>query len=300
MGLADTVLVLKQEDFIPEGIALGDDNTLYLGSIRHGTLLRTGADLPPEVLSSPDTGGHWSVLGMRLDGRGGLWFTSAALPQFSGLAAESTGQSGLFRLDLEKGVITHRALLPADGREHVLGDLVLSGDGTLYTTDSLTGMVYAYLPAEGQFIPLVKDGELQSPQGLSLDQSQHHLYLADYNHGVYRLNLDSRALHKLGATETVSLHGVDGLYRHGNSLIAIQNGIRPHRVVRWDLDDNGLNVTSASILAMNLPEFDEPTLGAVKGERFYFIANSHWNRFDRDNKLPENLSGPVILSVPLQ
>ena len=33
------------------------------------------------------------------------------------------------------------------------------------------------------------------------------------------------------ADASVSLFGIDGSYRHGNELIAIQNGIAPHRVV---------------------------------------------------------------------
>ena len=51
--------------------------------------------------------------------------------------------------------------------------------------------------------------------------------------------------------------------------------------------------------AANLPEFDEPTLGVVHGDELYFVANSHWNRFDRDNRLPEGLSGPIILKLSL-
>ena len=48
-----------------------------------------------------------------------------------------------------------------------------------------------------------------------------------------------------------------------------------------------------------LAEFDEPTLGVVRGDDFYFVANSHWNRFDAENRLPDGLSGPIILKVRL-
>ncbi len=44
---------------------------------------------------------------------------------------------------------------------------------------------------------------------------------------------------------------------------------------------------------------DEPTLGVIQGDDFYFVANSHWNRFDRENKLPEGLAGPIILKLPV-
>ena len=50
---------------------------------------------------------------------------------------------------------------------------------------------------------------------------------------------------------------------------------------------------------MNHPDFDEPNLGQVVGDDFYVVANSHWNRFDKDNNLPEGLSGPIVLKLSL-
>ena len=85
----------------------------------------------------------------------------------------------------------------------------------------------------------------------------------------------------------------------GERLIAIQNGIRPHRVVAFTLSDDGGAVTASRVLAANLADFDEPTLGVVGGGDFCFVANSHWNRFDRENRLPDDLSGPVILKLDL-
>ena len=99
--------------------------------------------------------------------------------------------------------------------------------------------------------------------------------------------------------DDTSLYGIDGLYRYGNSLIAIQNGIRPNRVVQLYLSDDGRSVERSRILAMNLEHFDEPNLGQVVGDEFFFIANSHWNRFDRDGNLPDDLEGPVVLKVKL-
>jgi hypothetical protein len=54
------------------------------------------------------------------------------------------------------------------------------------------------------------------------------------------------------------------------------------------------------MLASNLKEFDEPALGLVRGSNFFFVANSHWNRFDRDNQLSEGLSGPIVLKLSLE
>ena len=61
-----------------------------------------------------------------------------------------------------------------------------------------------------------------------------------------------------------------------------------------------LNVVRELSLAANLPEFDEPTLGTIVGDDFYFVANSHWNRFDANNELPGGLTGPIVLKLSLR
>jgi hypothetical protein len=55
------------------------------------------------------------------------------------------------------------------------------------------------------------------------------------------------------------------------------------------------------VLAANLKAFDEPTLGVVVEKDFYFVGNSQWSRFDRQNRLPppEQLLRPQILRIRL-
>lgn len=236
---------------------------------------------------------------MRFDDHGGLWFTSAAVAQFDGVG-DDLGKSGVFRFDLEYGAISEHCLLPDSDDEEVLGDLILAPDGVIYTTDSLTGTVYRYDPGSEAFEILVERGAFGSPQGLVLDEAAENLYVADYIGGLYRVSLEDRSVQKLTIAANVTDYGIDGLYRHGDELIVIQNGIRPHRVVGLQLAEDGLSIVAGRTLASNLEEFDEPTLGLVRGDDFYFVANSHWNRFDRDNRLPEALSGPIILRVSLR
>jgi hypothetical protein len=124
--------------------------------------------------------------------------------------------------------------------------------------------------------------------------------VADYTDGLYRVSLADGVVARLQLPGAMAIdYGIDGLYRHGNRLVAIQNGMRPHRVTAFDLSDDGTQIAGARILAANLPAFDEPTLGAIHGDSLYFVANSHWNRFDRENRLPEGLSGPIVLKLDL-
>lgn len=301
VGFAAQAVSLDDGDFIPEGIAADANGRFYLGSVRHGSLLRTDSRSdgePAQTLSTPDNG-HWSVFGMRFDGKGGLWFASAAVPQFLGTGS-AAGRSGLFRYDLDSGQISQSALLPAADTAQVLGDLVIAPGGQIYTTDSVGGVLYRFDPSSGEFEKLVDRGVLASPQGLVLDRSARYLYVADYAGGLYRVALADGKIEKVAIQANVTDYGIDGLYRYGDELIAIQNGIRPHRVVALRLDSAGLAISAGRIIAANLDEFDEPTLGFIAGDDFYFIANSHWNRFDANNDLPDGLSGPIVLRVSLR
>lgn len=294
-GFAEVVAELETPDFVPEGIAADADGRLYLGSIRHGRLVRLGDTT--ETLSTPENG-HWSIFGMRMDDRGGLWFASAAVAQLADVEYE-VGRSGLFRYDLESGSISERAILPRSDDEQVLGDLVLAPDGSLYTTDSLTGVLYRYEPGRAGFAVVVDRGVFGSPQGVVIDDSGRYLYVADYIGGLFRVSLQDAVVEKVAIAANVTDYGIDGLYRYGRELIAIQNGIRPHRVTGFTLGEDGLSIVAGRTIVSNLAEFDEPTLGFVRDDDFFFVANSHWNRFDGDNRLPESLSGPIILRTSL-
>ena len=295
IGVAEIVATLDTDDFIPEGIAVDSDGRFYLGSIHHGDLVRIGESA--ETLSTPKNG-HWSIFGMRFDEQGGLWFASAAIPQFAE-AEEDIGDSGLFRYDLASGELSEKALLLSFDDAHVLGDLVLAPGDVIYTSDSLTGILYRYSLESADFQVVVDRNVFVSPQGLVLDDTAQFLYVADYVGGLYRVRLETGEIDKVTIEANVTDYGIDGLYRYGNELIAIQNGIRPHRVIALTLSDDGLSIIAVRTIASNLDEFDEPTLGLVSGDDFYFVANSHWNQFDADNNLPEGLSGPIILRVSL-
>ena len=292
-GDTEIVATLADSHFIPEGIAVDDSGTLFLGSIRKGQLVKVGDEV--EILSERDS--HWSVFGMRFDDEGDLWFASAAVAQLEG-AGSDAGRSGLFRWSTKTRAIETAAVLPNGDAEHVLGDLVIAGD-SIYATDSVGGALYRYDIPGGEFHTVVAPGRWASPQGLVLDRAGKHLYVADYGSGLFRVSLADGAVEKVKVAAGVTDYGIDGLYRRGDELIAIRNGFRPHRVVAYRLRGDGLAITQARTLASGLPEFDEPTLGTMVGDEFWFVANSHWNRFDRDNRLPGDLSGPIILKLSL-
>jgi hypothetical protein len=75
------------------------------------------------------------------------------------------------------------------------------------------------------------------------------------------------------APQATSL-GVDGLAWYVGSLIGVQNGVAPSRVVRFHLDDSGTRITRQEIIDRNVAIADEPTIGVVVGRSYVYIANS--------------------------
>lgn len=302
-GNAAVMFQIHNPRFIPEGIAYDDEGKSYfVGGVHERAIVRIGSSLTASDFVMQGAGGLLAPLGMQADVRRRLlWVVHAGIPEMENPDPKDFGRSGILAFDLATGRVKRRAMLPDDGRKHRLGDLVLLPGGTIYATDSEAALLYHFNPTRGTFTPRTVPGQLVSPQGLTLSADRKTLYVADYTQGLFAYDLDSGTLAPVTAHPDVCVYGIDGLYRHDNDLIAIQNGITPHRVVRLRLDDTGRHVKSARVLAANLPEFDEPTLGVVVKSGFYFIANSQWNRFDKNHRLPpeEQLRSPVVMRLSL-
>jgi len=296
---------LRSPGFIPEGIAYDRERKhFYVGSVHERRIQRIRRDDTEQDFVAPGAGGLWAALGLAADAeRRLLWVATSAVPEMKDAAAAELGGTALLAYDLDSGAPKHRFVLDAANGgpgPHALGDLAVLEDGTVYATDSSGGMLYALDPQRGAFTAMTPPGALASPQGLALSRDGRTLYVADYTQGLYAFELKTRALTRLEADDDVSLYGIDGLARYQDQLIAIQNGIRPHRIVRLRLTRG--RVTRADVLAASLPEFDEPTLGVVVGERFYFVANSQWGRFNAQHQLPPDgqLRRPLVLWLDLK
>lgn len=291
--------------FIPEGIAYDSDSGAYfVGGAHEREIVRIprGAQTVDSFVT-PGAGGLWAPLGMQADPpRRLLWVATAAIPQMRNAEPGELGRAAVLAYDLGSGRLKRRHRLPDDGAEHVLGDLEVLRNGTIYVTDSKAGLLYALNSTSGKFTALTRPGQLASPQGLALSQDRKTLYVADYTQGLFAWDIEKKTLSRLEVGAGISVYGIDGLDRYENQLVAVQNGIRPHRVVRFKLDPAGRRVLHARVMAANLAEFHEPSLGVVVGNRYSFVANSQWNRFDQNNRLPpkDQLRSPVVLRISLE
>ena len=138
-----------------------------------------------------------------------------------------------------------------------------------------------------------------SPQGLDFTPDEKKLFLADYAKGVFLIDLITKKVTNISADFT--LLGIDGLYYYRGSLIGVQNGVNPERVIKLSLNRDLTRFDHFETLEANNPAFDEPTLGVLLKDRFYVIANSQWGAIDEAGHLApdDKLKYPIILKIKL-
>lgn len=298
-------------DLIPEGIAYDAvSGAFFLGSVRRGAILRVrpdaGGGATVETFAAGGQG-LGSVLGMAVDAkRRTLWAVTTALPQLDPSLPPPRYRNALVGFDLNRAgadgpgpSVVYEA---PEGSARSLNDLAIAPDGTVVVSDAGSGALFRRRPDGEDLEVLWPPGTFRSPQGLAFSADGSRLWLADYSGGLFLIHLKTHSITPLGDPANATLLGIDGLSRAGGDLIAIQNGVRPHRVLRLGVDEDAAAVTSVEILEKAHPAYQEPTLGVVVGDELFYVANSQWNRFDPDGHLPPaaELVVPLVLRLPLE
>lgn len=293
---------IREKGFIPESVAYdAARRTFYVGSVYRRKIL--SLERKGEVKEFAVEGdGLWSVLGMKVDGkRRHLWVATAAHPQMSNYRPEQNGESAILKFDLDTKRLLKRYALPNQPTAHLLGDLVVSSGGDVFATDSISPAVYVIRRGEDELKPFAVGGPFVSLQGLTFNADERELFVADYSKGVFVLDARTGASRLLAHADGMTLLGLDGLYQYRGSLIGVQNGVNPNRLVRLQLDKGARRIERLEVIEANHPLYDEPTLGVIVKEDFYYIANSQWGAVEQGGRLapPEKLQFPVVLKVNL-
>ena len=296
------VAQLTDSTFWPEGMDY-DARTAryYVASVRHRTIAEVANGRVVRELWPRDRPRIGAVLGVRVDpGAGVLWATVAGIPQMEGFTPRDSTIAALVRVRIADGVIERRWDLPPAKLGHVLGDLVVGPLGDVFVTDSNDPVLYRLRP-RADTLERITSPYFRSLQGLAPMPNGRILYLADYSHGLLRLDLATNDVSRVDDAPGSTSLGCDGLAWYNGSIVAVQNGVEPARVMRFVLDTSGRRIASADVLDQNVSIADEPTIGAVVGDEFVYVANSQWEKYtDAGKRKPEKaLTAPVLLAVPL-
>ncbi len=277
----------------PESFVLLENGEMLLGSVHEKKIVKV------------DKSGKWtdwletpySVLGMKADfAKGNLWVGTAAMPQMKGYKASEEGKSVVLQVNLKTGNIIQG--IEYD-EESTIGDLVFDNQNRLWLSNSMIPFLSRDVTDstiyQGAFNRKQFDltDTYFSLQGLSLTDDEKYLYVSDYVSGIFRVNIETDKIDEVFAPETSILKGIDGLYFYKNSLIAIQNGVKPFRVVQYFLNKAGTNIVRERVINRGGESLGEPTLGQVKDGYFYYLANSPWQAYDKEMNLDMSKVKPI-------
>ncbi len=222
-----------------------------------------------------------SPLGMAVRGRT-LWVAVATLPQGAG----HDGPSALMAFDLGNGGI--RKIYPVpDSGPHVLNDLALAPDGTVYVSDARGGSLYRLTPGERALSHMGKPGMLKSPQGMAVSADGKSLLVADYARGLTRFDLATQAVQALQIPEGANVKGIDGLARLADGrFLASQNGLKDPRILRLTLSPDWTRLLRLDVVAADDLAVSDPSLVMADESGAYLVGVSQWASFDQNRPAP--------------
>jgi hypothetical protein len=277
---------LNDPDLLTEDIAFDPvDGSFLVSSVRERKVVRIATDGAISDVITTTQIPMWGVFALALDTtRHILWATTTAVPQSPPYANADDGRSAVLRIDLRSRTLLGRYEL-SDGQPHAFGDMTVANDGEAFVSDGRGGGVYAIRPGrEDAFDVVVKPGVLRSPQTPAVSPDKTALLVPDYSRGVARVELAGRQLTWLRHPPELALFGFDGFYLQGRTMLAVQNGTTPERVLVATLDKNCSRVIAWRVAVARVPGLGDPTHGVVSGRFFYFLANSGWDRVGADGQ----------------
>lgn len=297
-----TAFNLREKGLLTEGIAYDrQTNKFFVSSVHKRKILEYQKNGKILIFNS-GSDSLLGIFGMHADYKHRfLWAVGGAIKNIQDYNDNMKGESLLYQFNLDSGKLLTKFEPPEKDRDHLLGDLTLDSNGNVFVSDSRNNAIYKLTLNGKEMETFVSPGNFISLQGIALTDNDSILFAADYSQGIFKISLkDKSATLMLNKTETTLL-GIDGLYCYKNDLIAIQNGVKPQRILRIVPDKARTMLYDYQVLEANNPKFDEPTLGVIVENEFYFIANSQWRRFNEDGTIfPDaELDYPLVLKIDL-
>jgi hypothetical protein len=262
------------------------DQSILISSVRERKVVRLARDGAINDAWRPGQADVWGVFALVLDREHNvLWASISAGVESPPFDPAERGRSALLKLDARSHAILGRYELMTPG-PHGFGDMALGPHGEIYVADGFGGGVYT---AEDEPQPhlreLVAPGNMRSPQTPAVLTGGARLLIPDYSRGIAIAELTGGSLAWLAHPPELALYGIDGMYLRGRTLIAIQNGTTPERVLVMRLDATCSRIESWRVAVARVPGLGDPTHGVFVADRFLFLVNSGWERMSEDGTL---------------
>ncbi len=317
---AELACSLPIPDLMPEDLTFDrHSGTFIVSSIQHHSLYRVSlpekgnsskepkTDCTVQELTLEAAAKRWPVLAVSFDpSRNLVWMTASAMPGFSGFQKQDEGKTALLAVDPQDGKVIRRFDLESK-EPAVLGDMLVAPDGSVYVTDSLGGGVYRVRGSvAGASLDKAKLEKIAygffSPQTPALSSDGKRLFVAEYPFGIAVIYLaDVGDFTFLPHPENIATTGLDGMILVGDSIIGIENGTEPERIMRYQLNHAQTAIESAEVIEQSTPRLGDPTHAVAVDGWVYVTANVGWNKIDDHGNLKKNASftAPILLRFPI-
>lgn len=245
----------------PEGIALGNGNDLYAGSLYHGGIYKIDLKSGSGAMLVPEQSNRISV-GLDFDPRTNYIFVAGGLDGYAYVYDALTGADvGAFQLTtaglINDVIITENAAYFTNSIEAEFYKLPLGIDGSL--------------PAPGATITIPLSGDFTTVQGFN----SNGIVANEDGTKLIIGNADGATLYSVdavtGDATAINVGGPvpnnDGMVLRGNKLYVVQNFMNQISVIKLnDSWDSGvvLDVITDS-------NYKEPTTAAIKGNMIYAV-----------------------------
>jgi sugar lactone lactonase YvrE len=293
---SQTAYTIQESNLGPEGLAFDPrTRSLFAGSIQRKIIRIDGQGQATDFVPAAEYG-LGIVFGLRVDPvRRQLWAVSMDPKGF----ADLTGGTALFQFDLNSGRLAARYPGPPK-MEGFLNDVVVeSGSGVAYATNTSNGSIWRAVPGADTLEEFLPAETAPGANGITISPDGRYLFIAGW-HDIARVDLRSKEVRVVENPTKVTDASLDGMYFYRISLVGVQNGIHPGRVVRFWLDGSLSRVKRAEILETYNPLFDGVTTGAIDGDSFLFFANTQLRKVRPDGTAPAGVQLHPILILRLK
>ena len=273
---------LPKGDTLIEAIAYDPTRKAFLAaSVREGSIqLVDMQGKTSEFIGANAENGLLATYGLATDAaRDVLWAIGNGVPHRKGIVAADYGRAVLYKFTLSTGKFVARFEVPVAHRPALLSSIAVSPKGDVYVADGVARRIYRVEGAELKLV--IENKRLTSIRGMAFNADGSKLFFADYDLGLFGINLNTGKAFAILPGKNFTLYGIEGVSFWNGYLIVVQNGFPPARVMRLTLDANGTLVEHAQALDAAKPEFGVPTQGVVVGDDFWFVANSQRSQYDR-------------------
>ncbi len=288
---SEKVVTLDEKMLHPEGLAYIPGEGWLAASIRKRkiVLFDIASGKCSDWLAEKDMLSVFSIK-VGKDGKY-VWAATAAIPEMEHYDASAGAKAEVLKIDIASKKIVKRFALEGN---HVFGDLAVTSSGAVYVSDSVQPILYKI---ENDIFAewLDLSAEAFNLQGIATDDNESVLFIADYLKGVASVSIKDKKHSWLAFPEDTTQKGIDGLIYHNNTLLAIHNGVTPIRIMQYTLNGIKNAISDYKVIDSNRNEFNEPVLGTIYKDAFYFFANSPWKAYGRDGVPDESkVSNPEL------